>query len=135
MYHEKNTMFADSALTNEGWSSPIFTPDMMTPSQFVDTLRSRQLDPDRALLLAVLEDGIRDYQRAVAREHEVRGGAAMARDRNAKAWIEGADAPITFADCCDAFGLDPEWVRKGLLAMKPTQKLRRQHIVKGSVAA
>lgn len=134
MYHEKNAMFADAG-TTEGWSSPIFAPDMMTPSQYADTLRHRHLDPDRALLLAVLEDGIRDYQRAVAREDAVRSGAVMARDRNAKAWIAGDDAPITFADCCEAFNLNPEWVRKGLLTMKPTQKLRRQHIVKGAIAA
>lgn len=132
MYHEKNTMLVDTG-AGEGWSSSIFTPDMMTPGQFVDALRSRHLDPDRALLLSVLEDGIRDYQQAVEREDEVRSAAMMRRDRNAKAWITGADAPITFADCCDAFGINPEWLRKGIMASKPTRKLRRGHIVKGSV--
>ena len=134
MYHEKNVMFAEVGMT-EGWSSPIFVPDMMTPAQFVDTLRSRHFDPYRALLLAVLEDGIRDYQRAMGRDGTVRSAWDMVRDGNAKAWIAGADAPVTFQDCCEAFGLDPEWVRKGLMTMKPTQKLRRQHIVKGAVAA
>lgn len=134
MYHEKNTMFADTGMT-EGWSSPIVAPDTMTPDQFFGQLRRQHQDPIHALLIALLEDGTRDYQTAVGRENEPRSASIMVRDRNAKAWIAGADARITFEDCCDAFGINPEWLRAGIMASKPTRRLRRGHIVKGSVAA
>lgn len=132
MYYEKNPMFADAGFgAGESWSTPIFQPDVMVPAQFFDQMRRRHLDPIRSLLLAVLEEGITDYQRAAARQDQVLSVPVKRRDAAAKAWIDGAEAPLTFDACCEALDINPDWLRKGVMAKTGPFKFKRQHIVKG----
>ena len=66
----------------------------------------------RRLMVAVLGDAIRTYQKYVCAES--RHGRALFRD--AEAWIMEADdaSPLRFESVCGAVDLDPGWVRRWL---------------------
>jgi hypothetical protein len=71
--------------------------------------RSGQLTGTKALMLAVLEDGIRSYlggSRVIAHEAEF--------------WVHShrRHSPFSFVVVCEMLGLDPDAVRKTLTRMK-----------------
>jgi len=43
---------------------------------------------------------------------------------SAKKWLDGGVGTITFEDCCDAIGLEPEYVRRGIADF--CQRMRRK---------
>ena len=71
--------------------------------------RTGQLTGTRALMVAVLEDGIRSY---------LGGSKLLAQD--AEYWIfsQRRHSPFSFMVVCEVLGLDPEAVRKTLKHMK-----------------
>jgi hypothetical protein len=71
--------------------------------------RSGQLTGTKALMLAVLEDGIRSYL----------GGSKLVA-QEAEFWIYShrRHSPFSFSVVCEMLGLDPEAVRKTLKRMK-----------------
>lgn len=134
MYYEKNPMFADAG-GSKGWDSPILVPDVLTPSQHLDTLRASHLDPERSLMLAVLEEGINDYCNTKPHsEPDLRSNKAKKLHKDTRLWILGAEAYVTFRDCCEALGISPEWLRKGVLESLVTGKLKRRHTVRANKA-
>ena len=91
--------------------------DSSETEQFLDTFRrSEYLKPETALIAAVLEDAIHDYRKyRGARDH-----SGKERFREAEEWLmhDGNGWIFSFANVCDFLGLDPEYVRRGLLGMK-----------------
>jgi len=87
--------------------------DNSTAQQYLDTFRrSDHLEPEKALLAAILEDAIheyRKYRRAQDRE-------GKDRFREAEEWIMNRtnDWIFCFTNVCELLGLDPEYVRSGL---------------------
>jgi len=71
--------------------------------------RSSQLTGTKALMLAVLEDGIRSY---------LGGPRLVAQD--AEYWISSnrRQSPFSFVVVCEMLGLDPDAVRKTLSGLK-----------------
>lgn len=71
--------------------------------------RTGQLTGTKALMLAVLEDGIRSY---------LRGSGLAARD--AEFWIHSQrrHSPFSFVVVCEILGLSPEAVRQTLTKMR-----------------
>lgn len=87
--------------------------DLATQEQYFDTLRrSEYLEPEKALLLAVLQDAVASYQKHYSAGHKV------GRDRflEAEQWImhEGDDWIFSFNNVCELLGLDPKYVRQGI---------------------
>jgi len=82
--------------------------------QYLGTFgRNENLAPEKALLLAVLEDAIhclRQYRVA----HDRLG---KQRFREADAWINrrGSDWAFTFDNVCDLLGIEPEYLRRKIL--------------------
>lgn len=76
----------------------------------------RSLEPEMALMLAVLEDAISCFQRHVLAS----GGKAKRQFREAEKWIMEKDNEwlFSFENICEALGLSPRFVRKGLLRWK-----------------
>jgi hypothetical protein len=91
----------------------VFEPDVLLPSQHADRLRRRaEGDPERRLMIAVLEQGINDYVKLLgARDPE-----RVARWREAEEWVEDRDASwlFSFENVCNVLDLEPEYVRRGL---------------------
>ena len=81
--------------------------------RYIDTFRrSAYLEPERVLLLALLEDAIHSYRKfASARNH-----AGRQQFREAEEWLLGGGSGWVFAfdNVCELLGLDPEYVRRGL---------------------
>jgi hypothetical protein len=91
----------------------IIGTDADAQQRYFDTFRRAEyLEPEKALLLAVLEDAIHCY-RKFANAHD-RAGQAQFRD--AEQWIMGGanDWIFAFDTLCEFLALDPDYVRRGV---------------------
>jgi hypothetical protein len=80
------------------------------------------MTPERALMLAVLEDAIRCFAGA----RRTRGGRLRRSVRGAEAWISVDDHawPFSFVNVCAAFDLSPGAVRAALRAAAADDRRR-----------
>ncbi len=95
----------------------IFQPDVLIESQYLATQTRRvHLDAERVLMFAVLRDAVSCFQDNV--------GANCKRKQimhqDAEAWIMDKDRShlFSFDNVCEILGLDPEYMRAGLLRWK-----------------
>ena len=98
----------------------LFGPQTMLPDQFFEEMRRDHfVDGERALMLAVLEDGIRCFQ-----EHlrDPRSNPRLLSEE-AEAWIRSDDDkwPFSFVNVCEALGINPPTLRKALLTWKESR--------------
>jgi hypothetical protein len=88
---------------------------------FATFRRSDHLEPEKALLMAILEDAIHCYRKYRA----ARDRAGRERFRETEQWImeEGDDWLFSFRNVCELLGLDPQFIRRGVreLNAKPTE--------------
>ena len=92
-------------------------PDTMLPTQFFGALRKKSLiDGEQRLMVAVLEDAVRCFQK------QVNAVDPKARQLylDAEEWITSTDHTwfFSFVNVCHTLGLDPDWMRGGLLAWR-----------------
>jgi hypothetical protein len=81
---------------------------------------------ERRLLMALLEDGVRTYQKYAF--SGTRRGRRLFRE--AEAWFDAtADAAVPFAYVCDVLGVEPDYVRSSL------RSWRARHFTGPTVAA
>jgi hypothetical protein len=107
-----------------------FEPDILLAAQYFERFQKKaHLDPEKKLMLAVLEDAIFCFQKYIL-SREPRG---MALFREAEKWIldEENDCIYSFWNSCEVLGLDSHYLRSGLLRWKES-KLRKTPKVKGS---
>ena len=95
----------------------LFTPDIVLPEQLIQGFRrDSYVSGEKALMLAVLEDGIRCFQ-----EH-LRNPRSNPRvlSQEAEAWIRAVDYdwPFSFNNVCETLGIDAEALRAALLKWK-----------------
>ena len=101
----------DFPSAEESWTV-VFQSDTSLPDQYLDDRRVSQLEPEKRLMLAVLQDAVVCYQRNLrARESKKR-----ALFREVDAWLagQGREAFFSFENVCETLGLDPCYVLKGL---------------------
>jgi hypothetical protein len=114
-----------SALTAEEKIASLFQPDMLLSAQYFENLRRRtHLEPEKRLMLALLEDAINCYQDNLIS----RSGKKKRLFEDTEQWVLRTDGDwiFSFDNVCDALGLNPEYVRQGLLRWKErSQKARR----------
>ena len=95
-------------------NASLFHSDPSLYYQYLETLRSRtRLEPERELMLAVLEDAIVCFQQyAFARD-----GRGRRLFLDAQRWIVEKDCnwPFSFENICFHLGMDPSYIRHGLL--------------------
>ena len=89
-------------------------PDLILPSQYnLLFVGCERLTPHKRLMLAVLDNAVHDFQqyRHATRIREQR------RFREAYEWFTMQDDTRTFSfvSVCEALGLEPDFIRKGLL--------------------
>ena len=102
--------------------------DIIVPSQFFDRIRAeRSSQPEKRLMLAVMEDAITTFQKSVH-------GATRRQRRLLKEteeWIASTDTswPFSFENICIALDIESEYMRSGLrrwkgslLANRPQQE-------------
>jgi len=92
----------------------LFQPDSLLPVQYFENFRRKlHTEPEKRLLLAVLEDALAAYQK----HFSSRGGRGMKLFRETEEWIfrEDSTRPFCFSNICEVVGFDPQYVRQGLL--------------------
>jgi hypothetical protein len=92
----------------------VFQPDTLLPVEYFDNFRWKaQMEPEKRLMLAVLEDALACFQK----HSSSRGGRGLKLFRETEEWIfrEDNDRPFSFGSICEVVGLDPQYVRQGLL--------------------
>ncbi len=100
-----------------------FGPDVILPEQFYDRgAGMEEVSGERALMLAVLEDGIRCFQEHLT-SPRVRPRLLA---RQAEKWIRSGDWdwPFSFNNICESLALDPDSLRERLLAPRPEGEAR-----------
>src|SRR5215510_5056889 len=91
----------------------LFEADILATEDFVRVHRSRPLSPEHGLMVAILEVALADYQRC----WKIRDKKSMERFADAQAWILESNSEwiFSFVNCCEALGIEPDYLRQGLL--------------------
>lgn len=87
--------------------------DSDAPRRYFDTFRrSEYLEPEKVLVLAILEDAIHLFQKY----RGARDRAGKERFREVESWFfaEGNHWLFSFENVCALLALDPQYVRHGL---------------------
>ena len=95
-------------------------PETVLPSQFFDRLQvDATLQPEKRLMLAVLEDAVGTFQKYV----NVTSRQGRRLFSEAEEWFASADAdwPFAFVNVCQALSLDAEYLRAGLWRWRDRQ--------------
>jgi hypothetical protein len=117
-------MSYDTGLSMEERVTSLFQPDTLMPEQYLETFRRKlYLEPEKKLLLAVLEDAIACFQKYLF----VRDGKGKILFQEAEEWIleEDNDWLFSFDNLCEMLGFEPSYLRDGLIHWK-AQKLESQ---------
>jgi hypothetical protein len=91
----------------------LFQPDTLLGEDYAANFRRKiPLEPERTLLLAVLEDGVRCYQENL---FAVNGKRRTLFDE-AREWLFSDDADwfCSFVSICTLLNLEPNYIRRGL---------------------
>jgi len=107
-------------------SSAMLEADIIVPSQFFDRIRAeRSAQPEKRLMLAVMEDAISTFQKSV--HGETRRQRRLLRET--EEWIDSIDTswPFSFENICTALDIEPNYLRSGLQHWKGTLIDQRSH--------
>ena len=95
----------------------LFQPDTLLSAQYFDTLRRKTLlEPEKRLMLAILEDAINCFQDNLFSQ---RAKNKRLFDETEE-WIStpGGNWIFSFDNVCESLGFNPEYARRGLLRWK-----------------
>jgi hypothetical protein len=95
----------------------LFAPEIVLPEQLQQGFRrDSYLSGEKALMLAVLEDGIRCFQEHLTNPRS----NPRLLSKQAEDWIRAVDYewPFSFNNVCETLGIDPEALRDKLLTWK-----------------
>lgn len=101
----------------EEQSPAMLEADIIVPSQFFDRIRAeRSSQPEKRLMLAVMEDAITTFQKSVH-------GATRRQRRLLKEteeWVGSPDTswPFSFENICAALDIEADYLRTGLRRWK-----------------
>lgn len=117
-------MSYETGLSVEEKVTSLFQPDTLLPAQYFETFRRKaHLEPEKRVMLAVLEDAIACFQKYLT----ARDGKGKAIFRDAEAWIveDDRDWLFSFTNICEVLGFDPQYVRRGLMRWKESKLAER----------
>lgn len=106
-------------------ASHLIQPDTVLPSQYYDACRRKiYLEPEKKLMLAVLEDTIYCFQKYLF-ANDKKGKTLF---REAEEWIlqTGSQWFFSFENVCDSLGFNPNYMRQGLIYWREKKQKRRQ---------
>jgi hypothetical protein len=108
----------------------LFVPDLLMPEQFFDRMRRKfaGFEGERKMLLEILVDAIECWQGVAVGGIVSDGyfeGVRQRLYREAEFWIFGnyGNPPhFSFTQACEWLGLDPDFIRRGLLEWKSRRR-------------
>jgi len=127
-------MSYDNGLSMEERVSSLFQPDTLLPDQYLDTFRRKlHLEPEKKLMLAILEDAVACYQKYLfARE-----GKGKILFSETEEWIleSKGDWLFSFNNVCETLGFEPAYLRQGMKKWRAGQIAVRTEAVVYPLAA
>lgn len=117
-------MSYDTGLSMEERVTSLFQPDTLLPDQYLDTFRRKlHLEPEKKLMLAILEDAIACYQKYLF----ARDSKGKALFQEAQEWVEetGGTNVFSFDSVCETLGLNPDYLRRGMTDWKKSALAER----------
>lgn len=114
-------------------TTELFQEDASLSSQYWETFaRKRDLEPEKRLLLAILDNGIRAY-----RQHMLTNSR---RFFEAERWLfsDSEAGPFSFEYICDVLGLSAAWLRETLRRWPreaPAEPRKKKHAHDGAALA
>ncbi len=118
----------ETNLSIEEKVASLFQPDILIAGQYFETVRRRaSLEPEKRLMLAVLEDAIRCFQKCSSAGDRRR----QSRFSDAEDWImeENSEWLFSFENICQVLGFNPAYLRRGLMSWR-REKLLYVQLVK-----
>jgi hypothetical protein len=106
----------------------LIQPDTLLVEQYLNNFRRKiSLEPEKRLILAVLEDAINCFRDNVA-EHSPKKKKLF---EAAEQWIlaDDGDWVFSFQNTCEVLGFSPEYVREGLIQLKQQTLLKQRRTV------
>jgi hypothetical protein len=110
-------MSYETGLSMEERVTSLFQPDTLLPEQYLETFRRKlHLEPEKKLMLAVLEDAIACFQKYVF----ARDGKGRMLFQESEEWVldTNSDWLFSFGNVCETLGFNPEYLRQGLAQWK-----------------
>ncbi len=106
----------------------LLQPDALLPAQYLETIRrENHLDPEKMLLLAVLEDGVTCFQKYISTQDEKEKRLLS----EAEEWVlmeQNSDWLFSFDNICETLGLNPDYIREGLLRLRHHRLRERDQV-------
>lgn len=109
----------------------LFQPDFLLPSQFFAGMREKaQANGERRLMLAILEDAVDCFQKYL----EAKDNRSQQLGTDAEEWLLSDDRGwlFSFVNVCEALGIQPDFLRQGLLDWK-AQRLTQSQMARNTV--
>jgi len=109
----------------EDQTASVFGPDTLLPAQYFDRFATEAaFQPEKRLMLAVLEEAIATFQRHLA--SETRRSKRLVED--VEEWVNGTptESPFSFENICAALDLEPQYLRTGMMRWKAGEQRKRQ---------
>ena len=110
----------ETGLSMEERVASLFQPDTLLPTQYFEACCAKaHVEPEKRLMLAILEDAVACFQRYIF----ARDGRLKKMFREAEEWVmeEKSDWIFSFDSICEVLGMDPRYVRAGLVRWKEAQ--------------
>lgn len=136
----QSTETEDRQMSPANWIvDEILVPDIILPSQHFDS-RTRCLEPEKRLMLAVLSDAVRCFRMGAASEQ----GPRHRLFSDAELWLFRAKGrgPFSVQYICDALDVDPSLLRRELLrwgdrelADEASRMIRRSPVLTAKLAS
>jgi hypothetical protein len=98
----------------------LLVPDVITPEQYYDSRRDDSaLRPVKRLMMALLEDALRCFQNNA----DAKSGPRKRLFSEAEEWLcsEDGEGPFSFNTVCETLGIEPEFLRRGLVEWRKQQ--------------
>jgi hypothetical protein len=118
------SQFREEINTTDEKVASLFQPDTILSAQYFDNFRRKTvLEPEKRLMLALLEDAIHCFRDNLLPQ--------TARKKKlfdeTEAWIleKDGDWVFSFDQVCEALGFTPEYMRQGLLRWKEKHTPKR----------
>lgn len=111
----------------------LFQPDALMVAQFFEDRGSKtRLEPEKKLMLAILEDAIDCFRD----NHLARHGKKKQRFDKVQRWIFGVSGGwvFDFENICSVLELSPEYIRKGLVRWRERQLSKHRSASHGEEA-